>query len=118
MFLDKYILTGSSSSCRLITHSLVGGGAVQRGFDALDMGLTGQGATGGRKLGTYKRDSQIFYVLSVESILGKLPFFPMVTRAPFRLQCAKTLETLSTPLLTPARDLETAANGGTSTRGP
>ena len=45
-------------------------------------------------------------------------WFRLVTREPFRLQCAKTQGTLSARRLTPKRDQETAADGGTSTRGP
>ncbi len=41
--------------CRRTTHSLVGGGAIQDGFDKLDMDLTGRGSAG-RKLGTVTYD--------------------------------------------------------------
>ena len=36
----------------MITHSLLGGGSIQRGFDALNMDLTGRGDAG-RGLGRY-----------------------------------------------------------------
>ncbi len=34
--------------CRLITHSLLGGGPRRRGFNALNIDLTGRGLAGGR----------------------------------------------------------------------
>ncbi len=60
-----------------------------------------------------KSDDQVFYLLPVESVLGELP---VVSK--FRLQCANMQRTLSARHLTPERDLETTADGGTSTRGP
>jgi hypothetical protein len=62
-----------------------------------------------------KRDKQVFYVIPVDSILGKLPvvLIGYTGTIPFAMQ-----KTLSTRRLTLKRDQKTAADGGTSTRGP
>jgi hypothetical protein len=53
MFLDCLVkLTRLPSPCRLVKHSMSGGGRNMRGFDALDMDFIGRGIAGGR-LGRY-----------------------------------------------------------------
>ena len=67
-----------------------------------------------------KTDSQVFYVLPVESILGKLPVVPVgdTGTIPGHIPCGSTRQTLSVQPSIQGREPVTVVGGGTSTLGP
>ncbi len=65
-----------------------------------------------------KPANQVFYVLPVESILGKLPVVPVAKQERFHLPCDSTRRIFSALHSIQGREPVTVAGGGMSIRGP
>jgi hypothetical protein len=59
-----------------------------------------------------RQPDKVFYVLPVESILGKLPFVPLAIQERFHIACCSTRRILSVLHLIQERGPVTVAGGG------
>ena len=70
------------------------------------------------KIYKWKFQSQVFYVIPVSSVLGRLPVIPVGEQELFRILCAVTRRTFLERPLIQRNTHQSAADSGTSTLGP